>query len=563
MVFRAPSWAAPISVLDSIPLCEFILDEQHGRALFAESKTPFLPGSGDSYTAVEVRNRVEHLAKSLSQQLGWHPNQGSEWNKVVGIFSLNTADYLPLGWAVHRLSGIAALANPTSSTEELIQFLRESKAVALFTCTSLLATAVTAAESCGIPREHVYLLDTPGEEATKTSDPQKFTTVSQLIDSGSNLDEIEPLRWEKGQGTQQCAYLCVTSGTFGSRKGVMISHQNMIAQILLLQAFGESGRENDQKDIIAGPVLFSHIYGLVVANAAAYQGESVVVSPRFEVDGLFQAIQEYQITTVYLVPPMLIKLVENEELMGKFDLSSIRQIIVGGAPLLPEIVEDLHAIQPKWNLRQAYGLTEMTGVVTITGTHDIYIGSSGPMSSLLEARLVSSDGVDITNHNEPGELWLKGPTVALGYLHNEPATKEVFQNNWLRTGDEAMFRPNENGDDHVFIIDRVTELINVKGFRVAPAELEALLVTHPVIADAAVIGVEDDNGLKVPKAFVVREPGVTTEDNLLMSDIKHYVETHKAFYKWLSGGVEFIEEIPRGTSGKILRRHLRDREELN
>ncbi|KAK2879973.1 hypothetical protein FQN49_000699 [Arthroderma sp. PD_2] len=587
MVFSAPTGAPSISVPDSIPICEFILDERHGRERFAESKIPFLQGSGDGYTAIEVRGRVEHLARAISDNLGWRPNQGSEWDKVVGVFSLNTAEYLPLGWAIHRLSGVAALANPTFSIEELTGFLRESKAAALFTCTSLLTTAVKAAEGCGIPIDRVYLLDIPGHAVPRPSDPNEIATVPQLIEKGSNLDELEPLRWEKGQAIRQCAYLCVTSGTFGPRKAVMVSHRNMIAQILLLQAFGESRRESDDKDIIVGPVLLSHIYGLAIANAAAYRGESVLVLPGFDLGGLFQAIQDHRINTVYLVPPMLTKLVENEELMGKFDLSSVRQVVIGGAPLPPEIVEDLHGMQPGWTLRQAYGrlssvsfvhrlghasppanhetvgLTETTGVVTITGTHDIYIGSSGPMPSLIEARLVSADGVDITEYNESGELWLRGSTIAMGYLHNEPATKEAFQGDWLRTGDEAMFRSNDQGDDHVFIIDRVRELIHVKGFRVAPAELEALLITHPVITDAAVIGVDDGDGQKVPKAFVVREPGVTTEESQLMGDIKHYVETHKAFYKWLSGGVEFIDEIPRGTSGKILRSHLRGREQSN
>ena len=155
-------------------------------------------------------------------------------------------------------------------------------------------------------------------------------------------------------------------------------------------------------------------------------------------------------------------MLKNESLMKQYDLSSVRQIITGAAPLGLETAEDLHRIQPTWQILQAYGMTETTAVATHTSPHDIFFGSAGCLLPLLQARIVDPDGNDINEYDKPGELLLSGPTIVLGYLDNEEANKETFQNGWLRTGDEAVVRESPKGEDHIFVVDRIKELIKVK-----------------------------------------------------------------------------------------------------
>nr|KMM67454.1 4-coumarate-CoA ligase 2 [Coccidioides posadasii RMSCC 3488] len=564
MGFRGPSWvhnASIDSIPDSIPISEFILNEKYCRAGLTASKKPFIWGAtGDGYSAVEVSQRVDYLARALANEFGWRPNLGTEWDKTICVFSLNTIDFFPLTWAVHRLSGIASLASAAYSVNELAYQLQASNVHALFTCLPLLDTALKAAAKCGIPKNRVYLLDMPQSFTGSGSKPLKFKTVNQLIEKGSNLDELEDLRWKKGQAARQCAYLCFSSGTSGLPKGVMISHMNVISQISLFKLFEGYTRTENQKDTVLGLLPYSHIFGLSVFHSAVYRGECVVVVPKFELATLLGAIERCKINVLYVVPPVIISMVKNESLMKKYELNSVRHIITGAAPLGNETAEDLHRVYPTWSILQAYGLTETTAVATHTSPHDIFFGSSGCLLPLLQARLVTPDGTEVEEYDTPGELLLRGPTIVLGYLNNEAANRETFQDGWLRTGDEAVFRKSFNGEDHVFIVDRIKELIKVKGFQVAPAELEAHLLTHPAVADTAVIGVHDDSAGEVPKAFVVKASEITVDHQTLIHDIQKHVQDHKAHYKWLHGGIEFIDAIPKSASGKILRRYLRDKE---
>lgn len=229
-------------------------------------------------------------------------------------------------------------------------------------------------------------------------------------------------------------------------------------------------------------------------------------------------------------------------------------------------------------------MTETCTVVCSSAEEDIWFGSSGSIIPGFNAKIVSSEGVEITEYDKPGELVVQSPTVVIGYLNNHKANEETFiadtdgKGKWMRTGDEAVIKKAPSGHEHVFIVDRIKELIKVKvyvfhrhikvkylqcqGHQVAPAELEAHILTHPSVADCAVIPVPDDAAGEVPKVFVVKSSAVGIEDNdrMVKRDIMKHVEAHKAKYKWLKGGVEFIDVIPKSASGKILRRLLRDKE---
>ncbi|PGG98726.1 ribosome assembly protein SQT1 [Blastomyces parvus] len=571
MFFTPPKWVGPApDIPDSIPISEFMLNERYGRHPLRDSYAPFVCGlSGKSYSAPEVKERVDVLARSLCKQLGWHPNEGPEYNRVACIFSVNTIDYLTLCWAIHRCSGIASPANATYSAPELTHQLKDSGSKSIFTCAVTLPIALEAAANAGIPKSRIYLLDLPPQLSGREKTPEGFKTVEQLIEEGRSLPELEKLNWQPGQGAKQTAFLCYSSGTSGLPKGVMISHKNVIANTLQIKVYESRYRNTlkapgarlDYKDVSLGLLPQSHIYSLVViCHAGPYRGDNVVVLPKFEFNLYLNAIEKHRISTLYLVPPIIIVMLRNKMECDKRDLDSVTAIFTGAAPLGAETAEEVAGWKPSWKIKQGYGLTETCTVVSSTSSDDIFPGSSGSLLPGVEVRLLSPEGKEITGYDQPGELVVRSPSVTIGYLNNEKATRETYRDDWMYTGDEAIFRVAPSGNEHVFIVDRIKELIKVKGLQVAPAELESHLLSHPAVADCSVIPVPDQAAGELPKAFVVKSPSAGNDDAATIRSIQKHVEDHKARHKWLKGGVEFIDVIPKSPSGKILRRLLRDRE---
>ncbi|KAF6844519.1 4-coumarate-ligase [Colletotrichum musicola] len=567
MVFTSPKWVPqlPMDPPDSITIAEFMSNEQYGRYALSKARDPYTCGlTGKSYSAVEVKQRTNLLARAISKKLDFAPNEGNEWEKVIGLYSLNTIDYIPLTHAVHRLSGIVTPASAAYSAPELEHQLRSSGAKALFTCIPLLDNALKAAKAVNIPNDRIFLLTIPG-----VSQKAPFTTVDDLIQEGKSLPELEPLKWVKGQGARQVAYLCYSSGTSGLPKAVMISHRNVISNVLQFRTYESVARRElgIETQVGLGLLPFSHIYGLVVvAHCGTYRGDGIIVLPKFELKQFLDAVQRFKINCLPVVPPIVIQIIRNQDLCSKYDLTSVRFVYTGAAPLGAETVEDLRKQYPKWHVGQGYGMTETCTVVCTTSEIDIDVGSSGSLVPGTRGKIVDpTTGAEITEYNKPGELLVQGPSVVLGYLHNERANAETFvwheDGRWIRTGDEVLVRKAPSGNEHLVIVDRIKELIKVKGHQVAPAELEAHLLTHPAVADCAVIQVPDERAGEVPKAYVVRGAAYTKKpDAEVVAGICKYVEEHKARHKWLKGGVEFVDIIPKSASGKILRRLLRDRE---
>ncbi|KAK2018282.1 AMP-binding enzyme [Colletotrichum eremochloae] len=567
MVFTSPKWVPqlPIDPPDSITIAEFMSNEKYGRYPVAEARDPYTCGlSGKSYTASEVKQRIDFLARALSKKLDFAPNEGTEWDKVVALFSFNTVDYIPFTHAIHRLSGIVTPASAAYSAQELEHQLRSSNAKAVFTCIPLLETALKAAKAVNLPNDRIFLLPVPG-----FSQKTPYITIDDLIQEGKSLPELEPLKWVKGQGARQVAYLCYSSGTSGLPKAVMISHRNVIANVLQFTTYETVARKElgIKTQASLGLLPFSHIYGLVViAHCGTWRGDGIIVLPKFELKQFLEAVQRFRINCLPVVPPIIIQVIRNPELCNKYDLTCVRFVYTGAAPLGAETVEDLKKQYPKWHVGQGYGMTETSTVVCTTSEIDIDVGSSGSLVPGARGKIVDpTTGEEITEYNKPGELLVQSPSVVLGYLHNERANAETFvwhdDGRWIRTGDEVLVRKSAAGNEHLVIVDRIKELIKVKGHQVAPAELEAHLLTHPAVSDTAVIQVPDERAGEVPKAYVVRAAGHESRPEAeVAADICKYVEEHKARHKWLKGGVEFVDVIPKSPSGKILRRLLRDRE---
>jgi ribosome assembly protein SQT1 len=251
----------------------------------------------------------------------------------------------------------------------------------------------------------------------------------------------------------------------------MISHRNVIANTLQIATFEKPDRDamrqpatqSDYTENVLGLLPFSHIYGLVViCHGSLYQGDGVIVLPKFEFASTMKAIQDYKISTLFLVPPIIIQMTKSQEVLKKYDFSHVKAVFTGAAPLGKETAEDLQKIYPSWAIRQGYGLTETSTVVCSTRPSDVWFGSSGSLLPGVECKIVTLEGNEITGYDQPGELLFKSPSVVLGYLNNDKANKETFQDGYMRTGDEGLIRKAPSGHEHVFIVDRIKELIKVK-----------------------------------------------------------------------------------------------------
>ncbi|KAF5009746.1 hypothetical protein FDECE_4092 [Fusarium decemcellulare] len=554
MVFHPPSWVPPLPhVPDSITVEEFVNTETYGRQPFAKSRNPYTCGlTGQSRTVTDVAQRVDHLARAIVKNVGFDPLDGTEWDRVI--------DYLPLTHAVHRASGIVTPASAAHSSSELEHQLRSSGAKALFTCAPLLDAALKAAQAVGIPEKYIFLLPIPGSPPNS-----RFKNIEDLILEGQSLPAVSTLKWTPGQGKRQVAYLCYSSGTSGLPKAVMISHYNVIACTLQLQTFESVTRRDEgiETQVALGVLPFSHIYGLVViAHLAQYRGDEVIVLQRFQLDQLLEAVQKFKIEQLCVVPPIIVQLLSNYDKCQKYDLSSVRLIFSGAAPLGSETVHKLLELYPRWRISQGYGLTEASPSVFHTSEADALVGSSGSLLPGVKAKIIDQYGKEVTEHETRGELYVQAPCVTLGYLNNERASAETFvwhaDGRWLRTGDEVLVRKSPLGWEHFVVVDRIKELIKVKGHQVAPAELEAHLLDHPYVSDCAVIGIADERSGEVPLAFVVKGKEATDiSSGEVETSIRKHVEEHKARHKWLKGGIRFLETIPKSPSGKILRRLLR------
>jgi acyl-CoA synthetase (AMP-forming)/AMP-acid ligase II len=306
-----------------------------------------------------------------------------------------------------------------------------------------------------------------------------------------------------------------------------------------------------REDVLLCVLPLFHIYGLVVVlNMGLHMGATIVMMPRFDLEQFLSLIQKYRVTLSHIVPPIVLQLAQNP-VIDKYDLSSLKMIFSGAAPLGVDLSRECMK-RVGCGIRQGYGMTETSPVTHSSPPHpdDMKLGAVGPAAPNTECKLIDpATGAEL-GANQEGELWVRGPQVMTGYLNNPEATAGTLDSDgWLHTGDIGY----ADEDGHFFIVDRMKELIKYKGFQVAPAELEAVLLSHPNIADAAVIPCADDEAGEVPKAFVVLRGEVPA------AEIMDFVAARLAPHKKIRF-VEFIAQIPRSASGKILRRVLVEKE---
>ncbi|ESK95807.1 phenylacetyl- ligase [Moniliophthora roreri MCA 2997] len=537
----------------SIP--QFFLDS----AIHREPLEPWFieDATGRSITLPETRTRTSGLANALRSRFS------ISYDDVVLIFSRNHVDYPIVIWATHRLGGIITGANPDFSANELIYQLQTSKATLIMAHPDALETTRAAAELCGFPTERIILLN------MNTPSNHSYLTVDDLVKEG--LSKPFAFTEPKIDPRNKLAFLSYSSGTTGKPKAVAIPHISVITNVLQMHAHHKVDQNYttwEERRFRAGDVAiavlpFYHIYGLVLnLHFMLYSGITLVVIPKFNFVEMLKSISHYRINHLMLVPPQVVLLCKHPAVKS-YNLSSVRSIMVGAAPLSNEINHQLFQLFPNAHIGQAYGMTE-TCTATTCWPIEKQRGASGCAGRLMpgvKMRIMKPDGT-LAGFNEPGELVVYSPSNALGYYNNPEATKETFLDGWVRTGDEA--KVDENME--IWVLDRIKEIMKVRGFQVAPAEIEGCILDHTDVSDTCVVGVPDDFSDEVPMAFVVptaeaakRMKEVPNTPDKIKESIMKHVEDNKVSYKKLAGGVEFVKVIPKNPSGKLLRRVLRER----
>ncbi|KAF6802406.1 phenylacetyl-ligase-like protein [Colletotrichum sojae] len=554
----------PFEIPDTLSVHEFLFgdEDKYGRHPKANSKPPFTCGiTGKAYSASQVAERIELLARGLASDLGWQVNEGRDMDKAIGIYSLNTIDTLTVSFATHRLSGASCPISSAYSEMELTGLLKSVNCKALFTCKPLFEQALKCAAAAGISSRHVYLLDLPPQFESGIQVPFSTKSVDRLIKEARSMSPLPRLQWSKGQGARQTAFMCTSSGTSGLPKCVKMSHKGVIANVLQLTTH-ESANNRRRTELSLGVLPLSHGYALnAVSLFSVYRGDGVVILQAFDLFQTLEVIEKYSLRRLWLVPSMITAITKAISLVSRYDLSSVTSVVTAASPLDQDTSEHFSRLFPRCKLIQAYGLTEVSVIISMTELNDGMHGSSGTLLPSIEARLVDTNGQDIDEYNRAGELWVRCPGIMLGYHNNEAATREMItEDGWLRTGDLVEVRQSPKGREHIFIVDRIKELIKVRGMQVAPAELESFLVLHPDVADAAVVPVPSETAGELPLAYVVRSPiSKQRSESEVREELYSYVKEALSQHKHLDGGIEFTDSIPKTISGKTKRAMLKER----
>jgi len=488
-------------------------------------------------TEIKTREVTFRRLNTLSDRLALGLiNLGVRKGDVVALLEYNSPEYIVSVYGITKAGAIVTPLNTMVKEDEAEYQLKDSEAKIIVVNRTLFDVVASIKN-----RTQLEKVIVTGENVPSETIPLNF-----LLETEHTLKEREVLNRleEIISPKEDLAILQYTAGTTGSPKGVMLTHYNLVVH----QIQATNVMWITESDILLNHLPFFHIYGLNTCMATAINaGVSQVVMPRFSLKEALELIERHKVTIWPTVPMALTTMVNNSDLVRKYDLSSLRFIVSGGSPLPPETIKK---VQDTFHLvvQQGYGLTEASPGVAHNPPEKIKNESVGIPYPDTECKIVDTETGAVKHQPlQIGELIVKGPQVMRGYWKNPRETTETVKDRWLRTGDLAYI----DKESYIFLVDRKKEIIKYKGFTIIPAELESLLIRHPAVMDCAVIGKPDQIAGEIPKAFVVLRPDAKTTTTELADFVNKKIAPYKAIRE-----IEIVQKIPRSPSGKILRRIL-------
>ncbi|GMI92883.1 4-coumarate:CoA ligase 2 [Hibiscus trionum] len=483
--------------------------------------------TGRIYTYAEVHLTSRKVAAGLNKF-------GIQQGDVILLLLQNSPEFVFAFLGASFRGAITTTANPFYTPAEIAKQATASK-------TKLIITQAVYAE-----KVKDFAKESDIKIITIDTTPEGCFHFSELTEADE--DEIPAVKINP----EDVVALPFSSGTTGLPKGVMLTHKSLVTSTAQ-----HVGGENPniyfhERDVILCVLPLFHIYSLnCVLLCSLRAGAAILIMQKFEIVTLMELVQKYRVTIAPFVPPIVLAIAKSPD-VDKYDLSSIRMVISGAAPMGKKLEDAVRARLPNAKLGQGYGMTEAVLALNLAFAKEPRETKSGACGTVVrnaEMKIVDPETGTSLPRNQSGEICIRGSQIMKGYLNDLEATKRTIdKEGWLHTGDIGYI----DEDNELFIVDRLKELIKYKGFQVAPAELEAMLISHPNISDAAVVPMKDEAAGEVPVAFIVR----SNDSKITEDEIKQFISKQVVFYKRLAR-VLFVDAIPKAPSGKILRKDLR------
>ncbi|XP_076053182.1 luciferin 4-monooxygenase-like isoform X2 [Oratosquilla oratoria] len=518
----------PLPPIDETNFASYVLNiiKNYGNEVaVADSRT------GKHHTYNDLKQLVPQLASGLV-------SAGVGKGDSVCLLTTNHIDYPIIMLAIIYAGACCVPASTSYSARELAHVIQISK----------LRWVVCHEDYTKRAEEAMALLDPRtirktwviGESSTY---PSIGTLMRRKVDV-AHLEDIKIDPWK------DVAQLPFSSGTTGLPKGVMLSHRNLVTAAsqgrFLAYLGGDASKAMLQRCLLVVPVC--HSYGHLTMINILLRGGLVVLMEKFSPEHYLESIQKYKITYAPVVPHIA-KFLSETPMMDKYDISSVLAFGSGSSPLPASTAVNIMQ-RTNRGIGEGYGLTETCAPIAVNGRGGYKVGATGRVLPYVELKIVDVETGEMLGENAEGEVCVRGPAIMIGYVGNPEATsKTIDEEGWLHTGDLGYF----DDEEFLFLTDRMKDLIKVKGFQVSPSELEKIILTEKGVAEAAVVGVQNDRTGEAPRAYVVPRPGVALDGEYLQKKVAEQV----APYKQLSGGVQFVAWLPKNHLGKVVKKKLK------